>query len=393
MDFSKEDVVALTRALVRIDSCNPGPREGAIGDYIFDWFAALGAAVVRDEVLPGRNNIVAKLDGEIDDPALVYICHMDTVPFGDGWNTNPLEPVIEGDKMWGRGTSDMKGGLAAAMIAFRNILRSGKKPRHSFVVIASCDEEALMAGAEKALSSGYIKSTSWVVDAEPTDGFVKMAHKGKTWFQLTTKGRAAHASTPETGIDAIGAMAEIICQIRARMARLPVDPIMGPCTATFGLISGGSSFNAVADGCTMGIDMRLVPPTTNAQTIELVQAAVKSGLAAVPGAACDVEVTAERPVVEQHDDAALLMQMKRAVQQVTGKPAEMTFFPGYTDSAVAAAVTGNRNCMSYGPGIMRVTHKPNEYVMCSDIVRVARVLTRLAENVLLEGEGKPLGNL
>lgn len=135
--------------------------------------------------------------------------------------------------MSGRGSSDMKSGLAAAMVAFRNIAKTGKKPKHTFYCIASVDEEALMLGAEKAISSGYITSKSWVLDAEPTDGYLKMAHKGKTWFQLTVHGVPAHASTPHTGADAIGAMGEIISAIRSRIAKLPVHPVMGACSATF----------------------------------------------------------------------------------------------------------------------------------------------------------------
>lgn len=384
MDYSQEEVVLLTQELVRINSCNPGPLEGAVGDFVFEWFQKQGISVERDEVAPGRNNIVARLDGEIADPALVFICHMDTVPIGEDWVSDPFCPEIDGDRMSGRGSSDMKSGLAAAMVAFRDIAKSGKKPRHSFYCIASVDEESLMLGAEKAISSGYITANSWVLDAEPTDGYLKMAHKGKTWFQLTVHGIPAHASTPHTGADAIGAMAEIISGIRARIAKLPVHPVMGASSATFGLIEGGTSFNAVPERCTVGIDMRLVPPVTNQQTIDLVNEAVAEGTAKVPGSRCEVEVTAERPYVEQHDDSYLMAEMKRAIRTVTGKEPEMDFFPGYTDSAVAAAMTGNRNCMSYGPGIMGVTHRPNEYVQCSDIVRVARVLTQVAKQILLD---------
>ena len=116
MEASQEEVVQLTQDLVRIESCNPGPCEGAMGDFVFDWFQKQGIAVVRDEVQPGRNNIVAKLEGEIADPALVFICHMDTVPLGEDWTSDPLDPWIQGDRMSGRGSSDMKSGLADGRI-------------------------------------------------------------------------------------------------------------------------------------------------------------------------------------------------------------------------------------------------------------------------------------
>lgn len=384
MDERNAEVIRLTQQLVQIDSCNPGPQETRMGDFVYHWFEQAGIPVVRDEVFPGRYNIVAKLQGEIDDPALVFICHMDTVPFGDEWTREPLDGAVEGDRLWGRGSSDMKSGLAAAMMAFRNIAQSGKELKHSFVCVASVDEEVGMAGAEHAIASGYITPNSWVLDAEPTDGCVKMAHKGKHWFKLTTHGLAAHASMPAAGIDAIGAMAEIISAIRARIAKLPVHPTMGACSATFGLIDGGSCFNAVSDHCSLGVDTRLVPPVTLEQNLKLMEDAIAEGLAKVPGATCDLEVTEHRPFVDLNENSVLFQQMVQAHREVTGEQAKVDFFPGYTDSAVAAASLGNHNCVSYGPGIMGVTHKPDEYVRCSDVIRVERVLTRAAERLLLD---------
>lgn len=384
MNYNDIEVVALTQKLVEIESSNPGVFEGAIGDFVFDWLSATGAVVVRDEVFPGRSNIVAYIEGEIKDPNLVYICHMDTVPIGEGWDHDPLKAEIIDGKIYGRGACDMKAGLAAGMVAFRNIVMAKKKPKYNFVFIASVDEEDIMYGAEKAVKSGWINKNSWVLDSEPTNGIIQVAHKGKTWFKLTTHGVAAHASTPWKGIDAIGAMAEIISSIRRRISECPPSNELGVSTVTFGTIQGGINTNIVPDECSVAIDMRLVPPITSEKSIQLVKDAIEEGLSKVEGATCDCVVTAKRPYIEKDDNSFLLARLKSACSKVMGDTPAVDFFPGYTDTAVVAAMTGNTNCMSFGPGDLALAHKPNEYVPCSEIIRSAEIMTVLAQSILFE---------
>lgn len=383
MNFSPIEEVALTQQLVRINSTNPGEFEYKLADFISDWFSKTGAEVTRNEVKDGRCNIVARLKGKVSSPALVYICHMDTVPVGDGWDYEPLAAEIIDGKMYGRGTCDMKSGLASGMIAFRNIAAMGKELERDFVFIASMDEEDIMLGADQLIKDGIVSAQDYVLDAEPTNGAIKVAHKGKTWFRLDAKGVACHASTPEKGSDAVAAMSEVICAINRRLSELPVHDELGPCAATFGIIKGGLNLNIVPGDCYCTIDMRLTPPTTNEQSIKLVEDAIAEGCARVPGTSCEYTVLAQRPAVEKDDDSYLLKMLKAATAEVTGEEAPVDFFPGYTDTAVIAATTGNRNCMSYGPGDLFYAHKPNEFVEVDDIVRCTAVMTKLAESILI----------
>lgn len=383
MNLSPIEEVALTQQLVRINSTNPGEFEYALADFIADWLSKTGAEITRNQVKDGRCNVVARLKGKVSSPALVYICHMDTVPLGDGWNHDPLAAEIIDGRMYGRGTCDMKSGLAAGMIAFRNIAAMGRELERDFVFIASMDEEDIMIGSDQLVKDGIVTAADYVIDSEPTNGAIKVAHKGKTWFRLDAKGVACHASTPEKGSDAIAAMSEVICAINRRLAQLPVHEELGPCAATFGMIKGGLNLNIVPGDCWCTIDMRLTPPTTNEQSIKLVEDAISEGCARVPGTSCEHTVLAQRPAVEKDDDSYLLKMLKAATAEVTGTQAPVDFFPGYTDTAVIAATTGNRNCMSYGPGDLFYAHKPNEFVEVDDIVRCTAVMTKLAESILL----------
>lgn len=385
MDNHNSDAMELTMKLVRIDSTDPGACEGEIGTFIFQYLKDLGVPVIKKEVLPGRFNIMAKVEGKEDAPALVYICHMDTVTTGEGWTVSPFGAEVIRGRIYGRGACDMKSGLACALSAFTSMAlkaRNGKKPGRSLVFIGTVDEEDFMRGAEAAIADGWVSKDSWVLDTEPTNGQIEVAHKGRTWFEITVNGITAHASTPWKGADAIAAMAEIIAAIRRRIAACPVHPDLGASTVAFGQIEGGYRPYVVPDSCRVWIDMRLVPPTDTAGAAAIVEDAIAAATKEIPGITAAYQITGNRPYVEKDEQSPLLNALSRACEEVTGEPAPVSFFPGYTDTAVIAGTLGNHNCMSYGPGDLELAHKPDEYVPCEDILRCEEVLTRLADNLL-----------
>lgn len=374
MDYNNIEVIALTKQLVSIPSTNPGTYEKEIGDFIFDWFVReTGVEVVRDEFAPGRFNVVATLKGEIDDPAFVCINHMDVVPVGSGWTRDPWKAEIVDGKMYGRGTADMKSGLAAGMIAFRDIVKMGKKPKHTLRFIASADEEGnIMTGAIQALRSGYITEKSWVLDLEPSLGEIWGAHKGKTWFEITTKGTPAHGSMPWTGADAITAMAEVVTEIRTRIEALPEDEYFGISSVCFGTIKGGRSTNIVCDEVDLTIDMRLAPPLTTDASIKLVEDSIEAGTARIKGTTGSYKIIAQKPFVKLDENSILLKKLQKAIKEVTGSEAPTPVFTGYTDSGVVTAETGNVNCMSYGPKGGNY-HQDDEWVDCESVLTVLEV--------------------
>lgn len=240
MSYETMEEIRLTQQMVQIESSNLGTFEAAMSEFVYDWLRRnTSAEVFREPVHPGRDNIVAILRGNSKAHNLTYICHMDTMPAGEGWEHPPFGGEILDGKLYGRGACDMKAGLAAAMLAFRNLSRLGKPLKYDFQLIATVNEEDAMTGAEQAVWDGYVNGDSYVLDAEPTDSRIQVAHKGKTWFELTTRGKTCHASMPQYGCDAIAAMAEIITRVNRKLADLPVHPEMGACTATFGTIRGG----------------------------------------------------------------------------------------------------------------------------------------------------------
>lgn len=394
----------LAQELVRIDSSDPGAYEDEIERFVKALVEAqlerlshlvLHAVQIEElEVLPGRRNLMITVPGVSDEARLVYICHMDTVTLGDGWdaNTPPLGAVVCNDRLYGRGACDMKGGLACAIAALIHTLErvaaDGALPRRGFSLICSVDEEDFMRGSEAAIDAGWVGSREWVLDTEPTDGQIQVAHKGRTWFEIEMAGVTAHASQPWKGADAVAAMAEVVCSLRRVFAALPAHDELGPSTITFGQIEGGYRPYVVPDRAKVWVDMRLAPPTDTATAINMVEQAIAGAEAAVPGCRGSYTVTGDRPAIERDPNSPLLAVLKRAADDVTDEDTTVGFFTGYTDTAIIAGKTGNRNCMSYGPGSLALEHKPNEYVPHADIVRCQNVLIALADNVLWDASGQ-----
>ena len=394
----------LAQELVRIDSSDPGAYESEIEHFIkglieqqlaqLDSPVLDAVQIAELEVLPGRRNLMVTVPGLSDEPRLVYICHMDTVTLGDGWDAGipPLGAIVRDDKLYGRGACDMKGGLACAIAALVHTLErvaaDGALPRRGFSLICSVDEEDVMRGSEAAIAAGWVGSHEWVLDTEPTDGQIQVAHKGRTWFEIEITGVTAHASQPWKGADAVAAMAEAVCALRHAFTALPVHDELGPSTITFGQIEGGHRPYVVPDHAKVWVDMRLTPPTDTAAATRMVEQAIAGAEAAVPGCHGSYTVTGDRPAIERDPSSPLLAALKRTADDATDADTTVGFFTGYTDTAVIAGKTGNRNCMSYGPGSLALAHKPNEYVPHADIVRCQNVLIALVDNTLWSASGQ-----
>lgn len=389
---------------MRIDSSDPGAYEGEIEHFIkglieqqlaqLDSPVLDAVQIAELEVLPGRRNLMITVPGLSDEPRLVYICHMDTVTLGDGWDAGipPLGAIVRDDKLYGRGACDMKGGLACAIAALVHTLErvaaDGALPRRGFSLICSVDEEDFMRGPEAAIDAGWVGSREWALDTEPTDGQIQAAHKGRTWFEIEMTGVTAHASQPWKGADAVAAMAEVVYALRHAFAALPVHNELGQSTITFGQIEGGYRPYVVPDHAKVWVDMRLAPPTDTAAATRMVEQAIAGAEAAVPGCHGSYTVTGDRPAIERDPSSPLLAALKRAADDATNADTTVGFFTGYTDTAVIAGKTGNRNCMSYGPGSLALAHKPNEYVPHADIVRCQNVLIALVDKALWDASGQ-----
>lgn len=379
MDEKQRELIELTQKLVSIDSTNIGKFEYEIAAFIEDWLEKeTGIKAKRDYIIDDRYNVVIEKQGtKQDGKDLVIICHMDTVPHGNNWDTDPLSGVIvEEDgltKLYGRGAVDMKAGLAVGMIAFRDAVNSGKNNQNTIRFIASADEEIEMLGAIKAVESGYITKDSLAFDVEPTGEEIVPGHKGKIWFNVKAFGKPAHGSTPWEGIPAILAISQIVCAIENEINALAADEFFGQNSVCFGKLTSGDNINVVADKASLEIDVRFVPPYKAEDFEDMMKRIFEQVKGKVPGIVLDYDVISTKPCIEIHEEAELVKAFEKGVMEEEGRDIKATMTTAYTDTGVAAGMTGNINCLSYGPcggGI----HQNNEWADCDSMYRVYKVV-------------------
>ncbi len=263
------DITSLLGELVAIDSINPdlvpgGAGEGEIARFVAGWLEQAGIEVEWDEPVIGRPSIVGVVHGSGGGKSLLLNAHMDTV--GVSGMQRPHEPVVEGTRLYGRGAYDMKGGLAAIMVAIAEAKKLAL--RGDVILTAVSDEEYASIGTQSI-------SEQWRADAaivtEPTALQLCVAHKGFMWFEIVTRGTAAHGSRPDLGRDAIVKMGHVLLgleqlnqTLQGRLAHL----LLGHGSLHASLIQGGQELSSYPEQCTLQVERRTIP----GETPELVEA-------------------------------------------------------------------------------------------------------------------------
>jgi len=370
------DAVALTRALVRVDSRNPllvpnAPGERAVAELLAGVLSDWGFRVDLHDALPGRPNVVARV-GKAGGRTLMFNGHLDVVGV-EGMTHAPWDATQWGDRIYGRGSSDMKSGVAAMCAA---AARVAGEIDGEVIVAAVADEEYESAGTRSLIERG-IRADAAIV-TEPTTLSIMPAHLGFVWIDVTTHGRAAHGSRWDLGVDAIRHAGLVLSELdRFDAEELPKrrHTLLGRPSVHASMISGGTGMSTYPDKCTIQIERRTIPgesPERVRQEIESVceraghkrddfRADVKVTFAQEPS---DVEVAA--PIVAALEGALRESDEEVRIQGMTA----------WTDAALLNAAGIPAIC--FGPGDIGLAHAAEEYVIVSEIERATRVLERLA---------------
>jgi acetylornithine deacetylase len=367
----------LLRDLVSIDSVNPslvpGARgEAAIAQRIAAELMSIGLSVNITEIAPGRPNVVGLLEGRAQGRALMLCGHIDTV--GVAGMERPFEPLERDGRLYGRGSQDMKGGVAAMIGAARAIAESGGLPGGALVVAAVIDEEHASLGAD-ALVTTYRADAAVVT--EPTDLDIAVAHKGFQWVRVETRGRAAHGSRPLEGRDAILRMGRVLTELESldrRLQAAPAHPLLGTASLHASLISGGRELSSYPDTCVLQMERRTLPGETARAALDEVEEILKSlrrddpeldGSAALTFGRSPYAIAQDHPLPGLLAGAAV--GVGHAARQVG-----MTF---WTDAAILGAA--GIPSVLFGPGGAGL-HSTEEYVRLRDVEICRDALVALA---------------
>jgi succinyl-diaminopimelate desuccinylase len=396
-----DEIVDFAARLVKIPTVNPpGDEYEACANLIGDQLRAHGAdvdllpAIGRVEHTPQhpRINVIGRLAGSGSGPAIHLNGHFDVVPTGLGWTRDPFGGEIVDGRLYGRGSCDMKAGIAAAVFAVEAIRRAGIKTAAPIEVSGTVDEESGgFAGVAWLAENGLLsrERTRAVIIPEPFGvDRVCIGHRGVYWFEVIAEGRIAHGSMPYLGINAIEGMSYLLDLVRdelgpalfGRVTTMPVVP-EGSRHATINIngIDGGQPVDdipspCVADRCRAVFDRRFLMEEGLERTRAEIAALVRKAQSRMPDVKFFIEDRLIFEPTRTPEDAPVIAALTEAIKQVTGRDAALVASPGTYDHKHVARIAGVPHCVAYGPGQLDLAHQPDEYCSVDDIVAATKVL-------------------
>jgi acetylornithine deacetylase len=365
--------------LIKINSINPklspgGGGEAEIGSYIADLLTSIGLDVAVHQIEPGRVNVIGKLKGTGSGRSLVLNAHLDTVGV-DGMVIDPFQPVIKGDRMYGRGAQDMKGSLAAMISGVKALADHRIELGGDLYFTAVADEEFASIGTEDLVKR---LSADAAIVTEPTDLSIGRAHRGFIWFDVETFGRAAHGSRYQEGIDANMRMGRFLAELdhleKALRHRTP-HPLVGPPSLHASRINGGTELSIYAAHCLLQLERRTIPGETVKMATSELEAIIDLLSDQDETFKAKVAPTFYRKPFEISPHAAVVQCVEKAVVDRVGEPPTHTGQTFWTDAALLAEA--GMETVLIGPrggGL----HSEEEWVELPSVLDLAYILADAA---------------
>lgn len=374
MNAPGADVVLLLQDLVRIPSVNPAAGddpavsgEAACAETVAGHLRALGAAeVTLPLVFPGRPNVLARFESDRPGkPRLLFAPHLDTVGVS-GMTIDPFRAEERDGRIYGRGSTDTKGTMAAMLRAFWNVRDLLPHLSHEIWFAGLTDEEAGNQGAQRLVDQGF--QADFAVIGEPTSCDLVTAHKGALWFVLRTSGRAAHAATPERGENALYAMADVAVAVRDRlvpMLKAEIDPLLGHATTNLGLLHGGRKVNVVPDFAEAELDLRTLPSQQTPEFAARITALLR-----------EVCPTLETEVLRGHPPM-LTDRSHPLIAVLESLGSRCVTAPWFCDGGLLG--TGGIPSVAAGPGDIAQAHTADEFLEIAELRRGETFYTRFLQ--------------
>jgi succinyl-diaminopimelate desuccinylase len=380
--MEEAEVVSLCQDLVRFKSVNPPGDELEIAEYVADFLREVGLTV---DVVPHtstRASLVARLKGSGEVPALLYSGHLDVVPVGaEEWLHDPFGGEVVEGKLWGRGSTDMKGGDAAMMVAAKVLASANLHLKGDLLLVFTAGEEVDQFGAKELATRSDLAPVQAVVISEPSYNDIYVAEKGTLWLKVTTHGKAAHGSMPQLGRNAIMMMVALLSGLDQAQVPYEEHPLLDGFTRSIGTIHGGLSTNVVPERCVVTLDQRTVPGQDHRAVLSQVEALISDLSRRLPGFSASVEVVSDLCPVETSPEEPIVQSFRDVVAEVTGERPEPKGAPYSTDAAFLVPPL-NAPLIICGPGNPDLAHQPNEYVEVDRLVESTKIFTLAASRFL-----------
>lgn len=372
----------LLRKLIAINSVNPdlvpgAPGEKEIAEFIADYLEKSHLEVKFQKTSKSdRPNVIGILRGSGGGRTLMLNGHMDTV--GVAGMTDPFKARLEDERLYGRGSFDMKGGLSSMLLAARMIEQNGPEFRGDLITTSVVDEEYASIGTEE-VAKEYRADGAIVLEA--SDLKLGVAHKGFAWIDVETFGKVAHGSMPDLGIDAILSMGEFLTRVgtlERNLRRSRQHPLLGPGSIHASLIQGGRELSTYPDRCLLQLERRTIPGETK-ETVTREMQEIIDDLHASEGEKfmAESKITLFRDPWEADQNSQVVQSLKKSIQTLSGHESGVTADPGWMDSAILHSV--GIPCVIFGPGGFDA-HGLGEYVSFNEVVECTNILMNTIRN-------------
>lgn len=406
-----DEAVAFLQGLIRIPTVNPpGEAYPTCARYIGGQLHELGYAVEYVELTPAevaelapygdglpRVNVIGRLHGPHLSPVLHFNGHMDVVPVGPGWSCDPFGGEVHNARIFGRGASDMKGGLAAQIYAIEAIRRAGLQVQGTIEQSGVVDEESTgnrNAGMGLLVEQGYITSgrTDYVVITEPLHANnICLGHRGAIWGEITTFGRQSHGSTPQLGVNAIEHMADFIAEairelrprLLQRLNSVPIIPASASAASLiFGTIQGGTSINNVPERCIVTFNRRLVMSERLEDARNELRDLLEQRTRTQPDFRYSYSERYATGPTWVSSETPLVQAFATAIQEVLGQAPGYVCSPGTDDQRFVVNNAGIEQCIIYGPGEITQSHIADESLAIDDLLTSIKVMALATAHLL-----------
>lgn len=378
-------VTRLLSDLVAIPSVNPmgrpltgpGVLEEGMSTYLERWFRDLGVPCERQTIAPGRDNILARYEAKGGRKTVLFDAHQDTVP-ADGMTIAPFAPEIRDGRLYGRGSCDVKGSMAAMLVAFARLVKEGPPGSASVIMACTVDEEFTHKGSSRLAASAL--GADFGIVAEPTNLNIVDRHKGAVRWKIRTKGVACHSSSPHLGVNAIYRMGGVISALSdyaTQLSRSTPDPVLGPPSLSVGRIEGGVSVNVVPDWCEIEIDRRLIPGEVPSEGIRLVKEFLGGRIGDLSGLEFLPPWVGMPPLAPASDrPREWVDRVRAAVESATGRMPSVGGVPFGTDAGPLGE--SGLPCVVFGPGDIAQAHTKDEWIELDQVRTAAEAYFEIA---------------
>jgi len=383
--LAERDLAQAVAELVATRSENPPGGEDAMAAALADLAARWGLAARVEPLADGRSNVrvTAGEQAAVDSPEpcdVLMVGHLDTVPADPaGWTLDPFAGRVVDGIVWGRGSVDMKGGLAAMLAALAALHDVVPERAVRAQLYAVAGEEVDCIGSRTLVATGRLPAARCLIVGEPTGLRVVAAHKGALRLEVVVHGRAAHGAQPELGANAVTAMAGVVAACAAlELPALAPHPLLGPATVSVNQISGGTAVNVVPDRCRATLDIRTLPGHDHDQIRRLVERAVARGLDCIACVTGEVTVLNEAaPVATDLDDPLVAAALAAAAVADSGRTGTAGGAAFFSDASVLQPALAGVPTILFGPGAVERMHQVDEHVAVADLHTAARCYAAL----------------